>query len=66
MPVANHSRVRLFARKHTNECNVNAMHICEQRQGRCTNVCGGITYISAQCDGVWAAYVTAASVQIIL
>lgn len=35
MPVANHSRVRLFARKRTNECNANAMHICERQIYEC-------------------------------
>lgn len=57
MPVANHSRVRLFARKRTNECNANAMRICERQVHEC--VCGGITRISAHNYGVRAAYVTA-------
>lgn len=35
MPVANHSRVRLFVRKRTNECNANAMHICERQDNEC-------------------------------
>lgn len=56
MPVANHSRVRLFARKRTNECNANAMRICERQVY--ASVCGGITRVSAQRWCVRAAYVT--------
>lgn len=35
MPVANHSRMRLFAQERTNECSANATHICERQVYEC-------------------------------
>lgn len=58
---ANHSRVRLFARKRTNECNANATtHICERQVYECmrwdnahfsaTMVCGPHTLPPRRAD----------------
>jgi len=48
MPVANHNRVRLFARKRTNECNANAMRICERQIHECVYMWWDNAHFNAQ------------------